>query len=393
MALFKKKSPEDFDDTYNDMHNEIENYELNLDSTEDAYEDEYDEVPTKSHAVLKTTLITLGCIVVVLIGAFFAKSMLASKDVDTQPKTEVATTDSHSSITRTPDTDRVRIIGFTRKTGKVCLYDGAGKVLYDESVNESRHNTIEQILQSHEGNNVFYGFDKSTQNVYKLTFDDKELLREKLAKLPQVKEITDVVQTKDGTYYVGANAGGLWKIDSDNNASKLFDGPVNKFDISNEYILYSSGNNISVRPLAGGPEKSIDMKNPTEAIYATKNALFVLNNFGSGCDNALAMFLKPASLGAERIIELKDKGLKIVGRHKNTVFIEQNGSVKEIDIDNQKPLRKFKKDKTTTAIVCVGESVYELDSSNTIRYKTLGKKNADLGDFIFSGGDLYIFGK
>lgn len=364
---------------------------------EDSYEDEHEEDEGGEYKppIKKIVLGIVGVFLTLLLFgglAFFAIKGFGD-DKPKEPEKKIEKPITNTTISVTEETQKVRIVGVTASKNEAYLYDGAGKVKYTTTLGESKNVSFSEIIPSHEGGGEFYAFDKTSKTVYKLIFNDDDIKRIKLGELKEANEITDVVSAGSGVHYVATNAAGLWKIDGDRKTTKIVNEPVNKFDINKGFILYSSGNGLATRAIAGGNSQKLDMKSPTEAIAATQDSFLVLSSFGSGLDNSIAMYVKPSTLGTERIIELKDKGLNVCGLGSGKIFVEQEGTVKELSLNEKKPLRSFRKDKKTKDIVCLENSVYERDSSNLVTYKTLDKKDADLGDFTFTGAKMYIFGK
>lgn len=363
---------------------------------EDTYEDEYEEDSGDyKPPVKKIIAIIVGVFLALLLFgglAFFAIKGFGD-DAPKEPEKKIEKPITNTTISVTEETQKVRIVGVTASKNEAYLYDGAGKVKYSTTLGESKNVAISEIIPSHEGGSDFYGFDKTAKTVYKLTFNDDNIKRIKLGEIQEAKDITDVVSAGSGTYYVATGANGLWKIDGDRKASKIINEPVEKFDVNKGFILYSSGNSLATRAISGGNSQKLDMKSSTASIVATKDSFLVLSTFGSGLDNSIAMYIKPSTLGTERIIELKDKGLNVCGLGSGKIFVEQEKTVKELSLNEQKPLRSFRKDKKTKDIVCLENSVYERNTNNLVTYKTLDKKDADLGDFTFTGAKMYIFGK
>lgn len=394
------------DDSMNVQENSTEDMYDGLDDApeiqfhhddEDTYEDEYEEDDGGDYKppVKKIVFSIVGVLLAILLFgglAFFAIKGFGD-DAPKEPEKKIEKPITNTTISVTEETQKVRIVGVTPSKNEVYLYDGAGKVKYSTTLSESKNVALSEIIPSHEGGVDFYGFDKTSKTVYKLTFNDDNIKRIKLGEIQEAKDITDVVSAGSGVHYVATGTNGLWKIDGNRKATKIINEPVDKFDINKGFILYSSGNGLATRAIAGGNSQKLDMKSPTEAIVATQDSFLVLSSFGSGLDNSIAMYVKPSTLGTERIIELKDKGLNVCGLGSGKIFVEQDGTVKELSLNEKKPLRSFRKDKKTKDIVCLENSVYERDTNNLVTYKTLDKKDADLGDFTFTGAKMYIFGK
>lgn len=422
MLFKKKKEDAGLDDTSFiddiDQVEELKNSSINTDSVEDeSYDDNFEDAPEiefhdnsekeyydelegdedveRKFPVRKLVLSIIAFVLAALLFgalALFGLKGFGNKEPK-MPDKQIEKPITNSSIKATEETQKVRIIGLIGSTGEVHLYDGAGKVIYSDTIGENKSVAISEIIQGHNGGNEFYGFDKTNKTVYKLVFEDDKIKRLKLGEIKEINDITDVVSDGGGTYYVASGATGLWQIDKDRKSTKILNESVEKFDINKGFILYSSGSTLGARALSGGNIQKLDMKSNTASITATKDDFLVLSEFGKGLDNSIAMFIKPSTLGADRIIELKEKGLNICGVGLGRAFVEQDTSVKEIDINDKKPLRSFKKDKKTKDIVCSGNSVYERNTDNRVTYKTLERRNADLGDFVFTGAKMFIFGK
>lgn len=400
MLFKKKKEDTEFDDTSfidgvdtDDGLDDAPEIEFNQDVEEDI-EDDFEENNNKK-PIVKVVLAIVGFILALLLfgglAYFGIKGFGKNGPKEVEKKVEKPIT--NSTIKETEATQKVRIVGLTSSTGEAYLYDGAGKVIYTTTLGETKNVSIQELIPSHEGGSDFYGFDKQSKTVYKLSFNDDTLKRIKLGEIKEANSISDVVAGGSGVYYIATDATGLWKIDKDRKSTKIINEPVNKFEINKGYILYSSGNSLGTRALSGGNSQKIDLKSPTASILTSNDSFLVLNSFGSGLGNSIGMFLKPGTLGTERIIELNDKGLNVCGLGSGKVFVEQDSTVKELSLNEKKPLRSFRKDKKTKDIVCLENSVYERDTNNLVTYKTLDKKDSDLGDFTFTGAKMYIFGK
>lgn len=228
---------------------------------------------------------------------------------------------------------------------------------------------------------VLYAYLKNRKTFYIVSANDYKFEVKTLLTCSNMPSFMEFKVTEDNIFALSIDKTSIIKLPINAQTAPIlyhFEAPIDVWEASNNYLYYCHGEALEQLNLLTNKNYTTQLGDISEDIFLLNNKLYVLNQFGSGLENAILIKMNSSNLLVEGLVELKNKNnIVFQNVNNNIIYIGQEADTTSNVISI--PTESFEINEETfvltykTKPINIQNFIFKLENNNAIICDTTGK--------------------